>query len=534
MKEVISIPNASKTFKALRSLGYNINSSIADIVDNALTGRVSADTIQIFLRRNKDHQIIARIKDNGKGMTKDELRNAMRIGADANYKAGDLGKFGMGMKTASLSHCNILTVISKTKNKEISGFRWDLAHVKDTGEWSLLELDNDRISLIIEEEDLQLLDQGTIILWDDLSLINSEYNSKKNQKLADNYLYRRTENLKLHLRMVFHRFLDKGNTVARDITLQLNHVNLDAWDPFCRSEEKTSKVLLDSKLSNVYINNYIEPVIIGAYVLPNKEGFSSEKAWKEAKGLLSWNDSQGYYIYRANRLIRFGGWHGTKAKDEHDKLARLSIDIAPELDDEFRITVNKNKVELPEILFQHLKNSVNPTVVKKAKIKYKREPDKSKVNNKFRNNNKVQKVSKDFLSKNGIKTKIKDSIKKNDVVVHNKNGSWLSNKLNEFLKYGNEDNYEIVSDHLDNGQLWKIVCDPYNKFKVIINSSHPFYTIMYKSGINKQVSEAVDALIFSLAFSELYNKSDQNAHLFDTFKTVFSQALEKLVKEKII
>ena len=91
--------------------------------------------------------------------------------------------------------------------------------------------------------------------------------------------------------MVFHRFLEKDNGIARDITIQVDNKELDPWDPFCRSEEDTFKILLRPELSNIYITNDKDPVVINAYVLPNKEGFSSEKAWKEAKGLLSWNIS---------------------------------------------------------------------------------------------------------------------------------------------------------------------------------------------------------------------------------------------------
>lgn len=533
MKEVLSIPNAAKTFKALRSLGYDINSSIADIIDNALTSRVMADSVKVVFKRNEDFEIVARIMDNGSGMAPEALEEAMRIGAEAAYESGDLGKFGLGMKTASLSHCNVLTVISKTKSSRVSGYRWDLGHVRETGRWVLLELDEIAIQNILTKEDLALEDQGTIVFWDDLFMLNSEYNSNTSQKLADNYLFRKEESLKLHLRMVFHRFLDPGSTIGRNIHIYVNDSKIEAWDPFCRQEKATERIPLKPDHANVYLEGKINPIEIKAYVLPAKEDFSSEIEWKAAKGLLSWNDAQGYYIYRANRLIRFGGWHGTKAKDEHDKLARLSIDIDPELDDEFRITVNKSKVELPERLFGHLKNVVNPIVVKKAKAKYKREPEKNKVVNKVRESPKIQYVSKNLLVESNIKTSSTNS-SHGDVEVRNQSGSWLSNRLNEFLKYGNEDDFEIISDHIENGQLWKIVCDPNNRFKVVINSSHPFYSIMYRKGINKQVTEAIDVLLFALAFGELYNKNNQNAHLFETFKTVSSKALDRLVKEKVI
>lgn len=534
MKEKRSIPGAAKTFKALRSLGYDINSSVADVVDNSLTQRVGSNYIHIVFGLNDNFEVIARIQDDGIGMTNSELEEAMRIGADSYYEAGSLGKFGFGMKTASLAHCNVLTVLSKTYNSEIVGYRWHMGHIKEKDDWILLELEPEDISQILFKEKISISDQGTVVLWDDLFVINSEYNSIRSDKLSANYLFRKTENLKLHLRMVFHRFLDSNFSKARNIVIQINNDHpLTPWDPFCRTETFTEEISLKKDLSNFYLKDNSEPIAIKGYVLPDKDSFSSEAAWKEAKGLLSWNDAQGYYIYRANRLIRFGGWQGTKAKDEHDKLARISIDINPELDDEFRITVNKNKVEFPELLFQHLKNLVNPVVINIAKSRYRKEPEKNKVLNKIRNNKKIQEVSKNFLAEGNIKTGT-NALNSGLVEVQNSGGSWLSNKLNEFLKYGNEDDYEIVSDHIENGQLWKVVCDPYNKFKVIINSSHPFYSIIYKPGTNNQVTEAVDALIFSLAFGELYNKTEQNAQLLETYKTVFSKALEKLVKEKII
>lgn len=534
MKEEISIPNATRTFKALRSLGYDLNSSIADLVDNSLTGRVNSQNIRIKFWFNKDYEIVLRMVDDGVGMNSDELKEAMRIGAESSYTIGDLGKFGMGMKTASLTHANILTIISKKENSEISGFSWDLGYVKKTGSWTLLKLEKNEINDILQSENLNFSNKGTIVLWDDLFLINNEYSSIKSHKIADNYLFRKIEELKLHLRMVFHRFLDQKSEINHHVNIFVNNIKLIPWDPFFRKEPNTLEVKLSPELSTLYIKDDCEPVNIKAFILPNKDLFSSEKIWKEAKGLLSWNDSQGYYIYRANRIIRFGGWQGTKAKDEHDKLARISIDIDPGLDDEFRITVNKNKVEFPELLFQHLKNLVNPAVIKKAKIQYNKKFDDRIFNNDFRKNPKIQNVSEKLLFENQIKTKPYNNVENNDIIVENPSGTWLSNKISDFMKYGREKDYEVISDVIEDGYLWKIVCNPNDKFKVIINSSHPFYERIYKSEANKLITDALDAFIFSLAFAELYNKNNQNAHLFDTFKLICSNALGRLIKEEIL
>jgi hypothetical protein len=525
MKKVTSIPNASRTFDALRSLGYDLNASIADLVDNSITPRVDADEISIVLGKD-GNKFKFHIQDNGNGMRDFELEEAMRIGADRKYQAEDLGKFGMGMKTASLSHCNILTVVSKKRNHEVVGYKWDLNHVKRTNEgWILFQLSSEEISELLNKEKIRIGEHGTIVFWNDLFLLNEDYKSYTNTTLAANYFYRVEEQIKLYLRMVFHRFLEKS-----DLKISVNNDKLKPWDPFWRTEKNGHEIEL-SQLSHFKIKDALKPVIIKAQILPNKESFSNEENWKEAKGLLSWNESQGYYIYRANRIIRFGGWQGTRALDEHDKLARISIDITPELDQYFRITVNKAKVEFPEALFNHLKNNINHIVTKHAKKHYNPEPQK--FNNKFRKQEaRLNGVRKTFVRENNIKTQLASN--NNEIIVNNPNGTWLANRISEFMRYGSNKDFEVISGKIADGSLWKIMCNVNEKIKVIVNDEHPFYKKIYDSGINKSTTNAVDALICSLAFGELYNKNSQNAYLFDTFKSVCSQTLEKLIKEEIL
>jgi hypothetical protein len=525
MNTIISLPHAKRTFEALRSLGYDLNSAVADITDNAVSEKVKAKNIFIYFKRSNDH-FICRILDDGIGMANDELEESMRIGAESSYGENELGKFGLGMKTASLSHCNILTVISKTKKSSVAGYRWDMREVKGS-KWCLLQLNNKEINEILENEELKLSDTGTIVLWDDLFLLDKNYKTYTSSKLAEGYHFRLLDELKLYMRMVYHRFLDHMH-----INININGMPLKPWNPFFTNERNTIKLNLSKDLSVLPIPGYEKPVIIRAYILPNKESFSSERTWEEAKGLLSWNDSQGYYIYRANRLIRYGGWHGTKAKDEHDKLARISLDIDPSLDSLFRITVNKSKVQFPEILFNHLKNKVNKSVIKEAQKQYRKSDEKPLFKNKLRNQgNKLARVSKTIVRESNIKTQKKDA---GNIEVNNPSGSYLSNKIHEFLKYGTDKAFEVVSGELDNDHLWKIVCNENEKFKVIINSNHPFYTKIYSVGKNKAFTSAIDALICSLAFAELYNRNKNNSNLFDTFKTVSSNALKKLTEEELV
>ncbi|WP_341842312.1 ATP-binding protein [Chitinophaga caseinilytica] len=491
MKNVTSIPNAPRTFEALRSLGYDLNSSVADVIDNSISEKTGGKNIQVFFDVNENARLTCIIQDDGCGMNEAELEEAMRLGAEAEYNEQDLGKFGMGMKTASLSHCNVLTVISKKRRSQITAFRWDIRHIKNSG-WQLLQLNQSEINKLLQSRGLTIGSCGTIVLWEDLQWIDQEIESYSSEKLARNYVFKLKEQLKLHLRMVYHRFLE-GKAKYGKVHIELNGENLVPWDPYCRSEKNTLELSLTPDHSKVKFTGFRTPVKISAYILPTKEGFSTEDAWKEGKGLLPWNDGQGYYIYRADRLIRFGGWHGTKAKDEHDKLARISIDIDPELDSLFRITVNKSRVQLPEQLFHHLKEIVNPYVVKKAKAKYKKSEDGVVVKNNFRNReDTIARVSMEVLTSVAMRASIPDSKNGNVATVTKQAGKGntylqASTNMHDFLSHGSIKDFEIESAHFEKHQLWKIVSKHGNSFKVSINASHPFYSIVYNNGGGKKL-----------------------------------------------
>lgn len=532
MKIIESIPNAERTFQALRSLGYDLNSSVADIVDNSITEKANGKNIAIIFRR-ENNSFICRIKDDGNGMTDEQMEEAMRIGADTSYGKHDLGKYGMGMKTASLSHCDILTVVSKTKKSEVSGYRWDMSHVATTGKWSLLKLTPQEIKELFKKEQCDISKSGTIVFWDKMQTLDREYSSCSSPKQAEDFYYKILGDLKLYIRMIFHRFISGEAGADRKIKITINGGSpLSPWDPFCRDEKNTIPVNLKKEIGEFKLSESEKPVVIRGYALPDKDGFSSRRVWEEAKGLESWNDAQGYYIYRANRLIRYGGWHGVRVKDEHDKLARISIDIDPTLDKYFRITVNKKQLEFPEKLFLHLKANVNPRVVILAEHTYRKSGSENKVKNPVRD--KMPDVADVLVRENKIKIKIGKGIHSKEVAVSNPAGIWLSNKIKEFFEHGDTDDFEIVSEKIDSEQLWRVVCNEGGKFKVIINMNHPFYNKIYASKKTKPFTKVIDALFFSLAFSELYNRNEKNSHLLDTFKDICSLALERMIKEGLI
>lgn len=162
MKEVTSIPNAFRTIEALRSLGYDLNAAVADVVDNSITPSVASKNVSVSLNLGSEDRMVCRIQDDGIGMTENQLEEAMRLGSDAKYVNNDLGKFGMGMKAASLSQCDKITVISKKKGASLAGYRWDVSHVREKG-WILLKLDESEMRVLLSKNLLSAGTQGTIV-----------------------------------------------------------------------------------------------------------------------------------------------------------------------------------------------------------------------------------------------------------------------------------------------------------------------------------------------------------------------------------
>ena len=354
MKKHVNPAHAGRTFDALRGLGYDFNSSVADLIDNSITPRVGSSEVNIIFRKefnkfkNKD-RFILKIIDNGSGMDNDELWNAMTLGADVDesYTKSDLSRYGFGMKTASLAHCQILSVISK-KNGKVSGYKWDLNRLVGKKNWEMYELDKLEINNVIEQADIDLGNTWTIVLWNDLFQIEKDYNSYKSAVASENYYYKMIAELKLHLGMVFHRFLD--GTANNPISIFINKAKIDPWDPFLRKEDFTTEIEFKKDNGEFRFSDNEDPVIIRGFVMPNQDQFSTMDAWKDGKGLGTWNDSQGYYIYREDRIIRYGGYHGIRGKDEHDKLARISIDLKRSMDKEFKLTVSKIEFNFPRNL----------------------------------------------------------------------------------------------------------------------------------------------------------------------------------------
>jgi hypothetical protein len=348
---------------SLRDIGYDLPSAVADLVDNSIDA--GAATIHVTICRRRAMSFI-RVADDGRGMSERVLDEAMRYGSHRRYNGGDLGKFGLGLKTASLSQCRRLTVATRTTTAgRIRIRRWDLDHVRKHDAWDLERL-------VPSECPAYLLDPlrevpGTVVLWEQLDRILAYARPDGGHAMLA--LEATSDSIAQHLSMVFHRFLTGETADRRRLTILFNGERLPAWDPFARSEPTTRR--LPAQQLFIEHGRDLHSVDVRPYVLPSQVQFSSVEAHAAAAGPKKWNRQQGFYIYRGDRMIQSGGWNRLRTMDEHSKLARIAIDVPPGLEDLFQINVAKMRVVLPDQLRPHL-GALTAGVVNHAQEAYRR------------------------------------------------------------------------------------------------------------------------------------------------------------------
>jgi hypothetical protein len=348
------IPSAKRMIRSLRDMGYEFAASVADLIDNSVEAKCS--TVRITVEWNGVSSYVM-IADNGEGMMPEALKEALRFGSERDYEDADLGKFGLGLKTASLSQCLKVTVASRwnPNRADINAFCWDVQHIEATNRWEILSV---KAADLPTAARLHLKEaRGTVVIWEQLDRL-LDYKNPDGEP-ARKHLMALTRDLEEHVAMVFHRFLS-GEVRGKRLTIYVNENKVEPWDPFARSEEHSKK--LDAKAFRLEGAKGRGDIIVEPYALPPKDLFSSSAAFNRASGPRRWNAQQGFYIYRADRMIQSGGWCGLRATDEHRKLSRIAISFNPKLDDEFKINVPKMRVQLPAAIRNEIENWIRPAV----------------------------------------------------------------------------------------------------------------------------------------------------------------------------
>lgn len=345
-KRIPNPPDAASLMLTARSFGnYDLAGALADLIDNCIVAKSTRIDIQCNYSANQNCEV--RIRDNGWGMDRDALHNAMRPAStnpDNERSIDDLGRFGWGMKSASFSQCKILTVIS-VQDGTANGARWDLDDIDD---WSMDVYDHDDALALLEVPFSE--PHGTELIWSNCDRLS------ENGRLTDDQFSLLIVSAIKKLSLIFHRYLSGDKGEIKTLKISVNGTPLDQIDPFCTSNDATR--VFQSETIRVNENGKPECINMQAYTLPHYSKLTASE-YEDYGGVEGYVRNQGFYVYRNRRLIIWGTWFGLAKHGELSKLVRIRIDIPNTLDDMWKITVDKSDAQLPVVLKKRMKTLVD-------------------------------------------------------------------------------------------------------------------------------------------------------------------------------
>ena len=333
-------PRPAALVESLRAFPYSTPSAVADLIDNSIFAH--STVIHINTTWNDGNPIVE-IIDNGAGMSETQLREALRFAGSGPSEIrdfSDLGRFGLGLKTASLSQCSRVTVTT-IQNGTISNLGWDVDELRLSGKW---EPCNSSKQIIESHKSLLSDRDGTVIRWQKLDRLLGSDNARHSIDDLDEVF----EKVQDHLEMVFHRFLSRTNEAGQpELTILMNGQKITPWDPFLAFYPVPSEVWRVED-SDLVLPNGVSRIV--GYVLPTEKQAITDGAlemWEKA-GRKRWNKLQGFYVYRLDRLLTIGGYLDLdRLLDEHSKLARICIELDNNTDNDWLLDVTKSSVTPP-------------------------------------------------------------------------------------------------------------------------------------------------------------------------------------------
>ncbi|MEK5208594.1 ATP-binding protein [Psychrobacillus sp. FSL H8-0510] len=328
MRTIETQPLATSLIQSLRNIGYRPQTAIADLIDNSLDA--GATEVYLNFEYNEGNGIIS-ICDNGCGMDEASLQNAMTIGSKdprLARKENELGRYGMGLKTASFSLGKMLSVLTM-KNGEISQRSWNLDHVSEVNAWEL--------HLQVPEElkgfQQQLKgESGTIVIINELDRF-CRFGEEKVIKLTS--FNSKVRKIQRYLEMVYHVLLENG------LVITINDRKLIPWNPFLEGNERR----YEGESQIIRYNG--KRIRVTPFVLPHPSTFNKQD-YEEAAGTKGWRDQQGFYIYREQRLVNFGEWFNLFPKDVASQLVRIKVEFGNDSDIDWKIDIKKSFVAVPD------------------------------------------------------------------------------------------------------------------------------------------------------------------------------------------
>lgn len=527
MGDLTNQPDATRLIYGLRDTGYNFNTAPADIIDNSIAA--NANEVNVLLELRRDGRKFVCFGDNGDGMDEQALFAAMRYGAPVRRNLASLGKFGLGLKTASTSVCLRLTVISRTTSSQpLAKLAWDLEHVEEANEWQML-----REPVTADELDWfeELCgDKGTLVIWSKCDrLLSKEYDLPGGAQ-EQGAIRRLSERLREHVALIYYRFLDPDDTRERAVTIRIDGAPVEAWNPFF--PERAEQVLNDAQqqLEVEMEDGSVETATLKAWILPNQRDLDNE----ERKKARITNRGQGFYIHREGRLIQQGGWLGVfGAVEPHTSLLRVEFDFAHNLDHAFKVDVKKSRILFDPALEDELKRRLQPAY-REAGNRYRRREKQASVERG------IDHGSANKAIQNTQTTK-KPSIETVDptsgtATLSNNRGPHIRLRLPVDINVDPRNIHVEAVDTITSGHLWEpsMRSSEASGFVpgVRINKHHDFYQKIYqRAAASGYAVEGMDLLLWAFAIAEQNNTSDELEPIFEDIREEVSSNLKRLLRE---
>ncbi len=481
---IVLPPQAARTIEGLRDTGYEPSDALEDIVDNS----IAADATEVIVRvwMTPAGETLVTVSDNGHGMDEAGLINAMTYGSAARQNRASLGKFGLGLKTASTAMCRQLTVVTRGMDSdEPQAASWDLDFVQESNEWLLQRPDP-------TPEQVELLDEaaaggsGTLVIWSKVDRLTNEFANPAGRP-AQNALARRVDEFRTSLALTYLRFL-RGDPPHQKIRITLNEEDVEPWDPF--AEGFGTEVLLDQMIPvtirDADAKTNSASFRLRAFALPPRSELTKDQ--QDSARILTAN--QGFYVFREGRLLAHGTWLGLRSVEPHLNLSRIEFSFGHELDDAFQIDIKKSRIHLQRDLQDGLRRLVQPAIAE-AEQRYRKnqrsiavssQGDLHSPSNKIIGRNKDRLVTATVTPEGEGQATVQNSRGLTSISISVVPGDKLGPHI-------------VVQDSLDDGLLWTPTIAS-GEQAVAINAGHPFYRRVYLA--NRDNGTAIQGMNFLL------------------------------------
>jgi hypothetical protein len=506
------LPDASRTIEGLRDTGYDFRTAIADVIDNSIAA--AATKIMVQVGAALDGELEVSIADNGTGMDESGLLNAMKYGSQVRQSAASLGKFGLGLKTASTAICRQLTVVTRPPKGATLSAQWDLDYVASKNRWLLRRPEveassNDLLKEVAGEG------SGTIVIWRKVDRLISDY---KYQGAAKKAIDRQVESLREHLALTYQRYL-AGLEGRRQIHIRVNGEQVEPWDPFAL--DIGTELLLEKQVP-VVIDNVETTFRLRAYVLPPSGELTDEQKTRARIGA----DTQGFYVFREDRVISAGNWLTLYRIEPHFSLCRVDFSFDYRLDSALHIDIKKSQIYMLTELQDAVKKLITPARNEAVERYRKNERTKMKVEGPGLH-----------ASSNAILTNNAEKLSKSDVEVTGHDQAIITNPKGRVsieiptLDASEGGPHVVTVDDIEDGLLWRPGVVGGTK-SLLLNAGHPFYQRAYEANkANPVAVQGLNFLLWSLCEAELFAITDMEKDHMKAIRREVSRIVRELAKE---